>query len=84
LVRNVDIPSKFYMYPRFLQLMINAQVGLVRDSLGWILHYLMGCWCHKQVHDDVADDIVDTDDKPTPPLPATTLPPQQELIPSSS
>nr|GEY17859.1 ribonuclease H-like domain-containing protein [Tanacetum cinerariifolium] len=27
LVKNVDSSSKFYMYPRFLQLMINAQVG---------------------------------------------------------
>nr|GEV53199.1 hypothetical protein [Tanacetum cinerariifolium] len=27
MVRNVDSPSKFLMYPRFLQLMINAQVG---------------------------------------------------------
>nr|GEX68243.1 putative ribonuclease H-like domain-containing protein [Tanacetum cinerariifolium] len=27
LVRNVDISTKFYMYPRFLQLMIRAQVG---------------------------------------------------------
>nr|GEV06384.1 ribonuclease H-like domain-containing protein [Tanacetum cinerariifolium] len=27
LVRNVDSSSKFYMYPRFLQLMIAAQVG---------------------------------------------------------
>nr|GEU70706.1 putative ribonuclease H-like domain-containing protein [Tanacetum cinerariifolium] len=27
LVRNVDSSSKLYMYPRFLQLMINAQVG---------------------------------------------------------
>nr|GEV04715.1 ribonuclease H-like domain-containing protein [Tanacetum cinerariifolium] len=26
MVRNVDIPSKFLMYPRFLQVMINAQV----------------------------------------------------------
>nr|GEX39974.1 putative ribonuclease H-like domain-containing protein [Tanacetum cinerariifolium] len=26
MVRNVDIPSKFCMYPRFLQVMINAQV----------------------------------------------------------
>nr|GEW75341.1 ribonuclease H-like domain-containing protein [Tanacetum cinerariifolium] len=26
LVRNVDSPSKFYMYPRFLQLMLNAQI----------------------------------------------------------
>nr|GEU53441.1 hypothetical protein [Tanacetum cinerariifolium] len=26
LVRNVDSPSKFYMYPRFLQLMNNAQI----------------------------------------------------------
>nr|GEU38144.1 hypothetical protein [Tanacetum cinerariifolium] len=27
LVRNVDSPSKFYMYPHFLQLMIRKQVG---------------------------------------------------------
>nr|GEW30749.1 hypothetical protein [Tanacetum cinerariifolium] len=27
LVRNVDSPSKFYMYPRFLKLMINAQTA---------------------------------------------------------
>nr|GEX05346.1 putative ribonuclease H-like domain-containing protein [Tanacetum cinerariifolium] len=27
LIRNVDSSSKFYMYPRFLQLMISAQVG---------------------------------------------------------
>nr|GEX22640.1 hypothetical protein [Tanacetum cinerariifolium] len=27
LVRNVDNPTKFYMYPRFLQLMIRKQVG---------------------------------------------------------
>nr|GEU32977.1 hypothetical protein [Tanacetum cinerariifolium] len=27
LVRNVDSSSKFYMYPRFLQLIIHAQVG---------------------------------------------------------
>nr|GEX50335.1 hypothetical protein [Tanacetum cinerariifolium] len=28
LVRSVDSSSKFYMYPRFLQLMISAQVGI--------------------------------------------------------
>nr|GEV90877.1 hypothetical protein [Tanacetum cinerariifolium] len=27
LVRNVDITTKFYMYPRFLQLIIRKQVG---------------------------------------------------------
>nr|GFB82893.1 hypothetical protein [Tanacetum cinerariifolium] len=27
LVRNVDSSTKFYMYPRFLQLMMRAQVG---------------------------------------------------------
>nr|GEV36840.1 hypothetical protein [Tanacetum cinerariifolium] len=27
LIRNVDSPSKFLMYPRFLQLMINAQIA---------------------------------------------------------
>nr|GEX17996.1 hypothetical protein [Tanacetum cinerariifolium] len=29
LVRNVDSSTKFYMYPRFLQLMIRAQVGML-------------------------------------------------------
>nr|GEV54693.1 putative ribonuclease H-like domain-containing protein [Tanacetum cinerariifolium] len=40
---------------------------------------------HDDVADDVVDDIVDADVKPTPPspTPATTPPPQQELIPSS-
>nr|GEW43813.1 hypothetical protein [Tanacetum cinerariifolium] len=28
-VRNVDSPTKFYMYPRFLQLMIRKQVSLI-------------------------------------------------------
>nr|GEY24185.1 hypothetical protein [Tanacetum cinerariifolium] len=42
LVRNVDSSSKFYMYLRFLQLMIAAQVGMMVPQ---------------QVNDDVVDDV---------------------------
>nr|GEU81419.1 putative ribonuclease H-like domain-containing protein [Tanacetum cinerariifolium] len=37
LMRNVDSSTKFYMYPRFLQLMIRAQVG---DLSSYITKYL--------------------------------------------
>nr|GEU79517.1 hypothetical protein [Tanacetum cinerariifolium] len=67
---NVDSPSKFYMYTRFLKLMINDQV--VHDDVA------------DNVADDVADVVADADAEPTPhsPTPATTPPYQQELIPS--
>nr|GFA29517.1 hypothetical protein [Tanacetum cinerariifolium] len=41
LVRNVDSPSKFYMYPRFLQLIINAQIAdLSSHNTKYISHAL--------------------------------------------
>nr|GEX21676.1 hypothetical protein [Tanacetum cinerariifolium] len=52
LVRNVDSSSKFYMYPRFLQLMIDAQQ--VNDEVA------------DDAADDVADVVVDAV-APTPP-----------------
>nr|GFB48644.1 hypothetical protein [Tanacetum cinerariifolium] len=70
LVRNVDSSSKFYMYPRFLQLMINAQQ--VHDDAA------------DAVADDVADDVADAEPTPPSPTPATTPPTQQELIPLPS
>nr|GEU60595.1 copia protein [Tanacetum cinerariifolium] len=113
---NVDSPSKFYMYPRFLQLMINAQiVDLSSHTTKYQSHALTqkvfanmrrvgkgfsgvdtplfdGMLVPQQVQDDVAATAEDEDAvneisvEPTPlsPTPATTLPPQQELIPSSS
>nr|GFB43329.1 hypothetical protein [Tanacetum cinerariifolium] len=33
LVRNVDSPTKFYMYPHFLQLMIRKQVGALSTHI---------------------------------------------------
>nr|GEY85211.1 hypothetical protein [Tanacetum cinerariifolium] len=44
LVRNVDSPSKFYMYPRFLQLMIRKQVG---DLLTHTTKYTSPALIHK-------------------------------------
>nr|GEX59177.1 hypothetical protein [Tanacetum cinerariifolium] len=80
LVRNVDSSSKFYMYPRFLQLIIRAQVETPLFE---------GMLVSQQAADDVAnvavanvDDVVVEDaDKPTPSSP--TPPPPQEL-PSTS
>nr|GEX48483.1 putative ribonuclease H-like domain-containing protein [Tanacetum cinerariifolium] len=91
LVRNVDSSSKFYMYPRFLQLMIAAQVG---DLSSHTTKYISPTLTQKQAADDVADVVVDdaaadvddvvadVDVEPTPPspIPTTTPPlPQQEV-----
>nr|GFA85722.1 hypothetical protein [Tanacetum cinerariifolium]GFA88273.1 hypothetical protein [Tanacetum cinerariifolium] len=72
LVRNVDSPSKFYMYLRFLQLMINAQIANLSSHN---TKYTSPALIQKQVHDDV-DDAADDEDvaneisvKPTPPSP---------------
>nr|GEV01613.1 hypothetical protein [Tanacetum cinerariifolium] len=85
LVRNVDSPSKFYMYPRFLQLMIRAQVG---DLSSRTIKYSSPALTQKQAaadvddvvaDDDAADDVLIANAEPTPPSP----PPSQEL-PSTS
>nr|GEY58978.1 uncharacterized mitochondrial protein AtMg00810-like [Tanacetum cinerariifolium] len=52
LVRNVDSSSKFYMYPRFLQVM---------DFLGWIHHLFESMLVPQQVDDVVADDVAADD-----------------------
>nr|GEX71963.1 ribonuclease H-like domain-containing protein [Tanacetum cinerariifolium] len=88
LVRNVDSSSNFYMYPRFLQLIICAQVG---DLSSHTTKYSSHALTQKQVVDAIVDDDVAADDvpaanaEPTPPspTPATTPPPPQEL-PSTS
>nr|GEU94845.1 hypothetical protein [Tanacetum cinerariifolium] len=116
LVRNVDSPSKFYMYPRFLQLMINAQIAdlsshntkytsptltqkvfanmrrVGKGFSGVDTLLFDGMLVPQQVQNDVVDAAEDGDAaneisaEPTPPspTPATTPPPQQELIPSPS
>nr|GEY52255.1 hypothetical protein [Tanacetum cinerariifolium] len=92
LVMNVDSSSKFYMYPRFLQLMIRAQVGKGFSRVETPL--FDGVIVAQQV-DDVADEVVagvDVDDVPTvdakPTLPSptpTTQPPPPSLeLPSTS
>nr|GEX03880.1 hypothetical protein [Tanacetum cinerariifolium] len=95
LVRNVDSSSKFYMYLRFLQLMISAQVG---DLSSHTTKYTSFALTKKQAVDDVndvvADDVI-VDDiadvvahaaaEPTSPSPTpTTTPlPSQELLSTS-
>nr|GFB18699.1 hypothetical protein [Tanacetum cinerariifolium] len=91
LVRNVDSSLKFYMYPRFLQLMIRAQVG---DFSSHTTKYSSPALTQKQaaadvddvVNDDVtADDVLAADAKPTPPSPLLTPPPPpQRELPSTS
>nr|GEW14533.1 hypothetical protein [Tanacetum cinerariifolium] len=87
LVRNVDSPSKFLMYPRFLQVMINAQVD---DLSSHNTKYTSPALIHKVfanmrriVQEDEDDNKVSA--APTLPLPKPTTtqpPPQQEPIPS--
>nr|GFA45278.1 hypothetical protein [Tanacetum cinerariifolium] len=82
LVRNVDSPSK-YMYPRLLQLILNAQIANISS---YNTKYISHALTQKQVQDDI--DVAAKDEdviEPTLPTPATTPPPPpQELIPSSS
>nr|GEV64316.1 hypothetical protein [Tanacetum cinerariifolium] len=59
LVRNVDSSSKFYMYPRFLQLIIGAQVG---DLTFHTTKYPSPVLTQKQAADDVADVVADVAD----------------------
>nr|GEW51230.1 putative ribonuclease H-like domain-containing protein [Tanacetum cinerariifolium] len=87
LVRNVDSSFKFYMYPRFLQLIIHAQVG---DLSSHTKKYSSPALTQKVFSNMrrlliAADDVPAADVEPTPPLPtpAITPPPSQEL-PSTS
>nr|GEY53296.1 hypothetical protein [Tanacetum cinerariifolium] len=75
LVRNVDSSSKFYMYPRFLQLMINDQVG---DLSSHTTKYTSPTLTQK-----VFANMRRVEPTLPSSIPATTPPPsQQELISS--
>nr|GEV94042.1 hypothetical protein [Tanacetum cinerariifolium] len=90
LVRNVDSSTKFYLYPRFLQLMIRPQVG---DLSSHAIKYSSLTLTQKQA-DDVADEGaagVDVDAVPTivepskpSPTPTTQPPPSSQELPSTS
>nr|GEX16531.1 synaptobrevin, longin-like domain protein [Tanacetum cinerariifolium] len=91
LVRNMDSSSKFYMYPRFLQLMINSQIV---DLTSHTTKYHSPTLTQKDnidAVDDVADDVAnvadvaDADAEPTPPssTPAITPPPSQQEVAST-
>nr|GEY95099.1 hypothetical protein [Tanacetum cinerariifolium] len=65
LVRNVDSPTKFYMYPRFLQLMIRKQVD---DLSSHSTKYTSPALTQKEVGED--DDEVHVEDVNVDDVPA--------------
>nr|GEY50161.1 hypothetical protein [Tanacetum cinerariifolium] len=77
LVRNVDNPTKFYMYPRFLQLIIRKQVGKGFSGVEIPLF-----------EDDSAThgEVPTVIEEPSMPSPTPTTPPPQQPqdIPSTS
>nr|GEV54621.1 retrovirus-related Pol polyprotein from transposon TNT 1-94 [Tanacetum cinerariifolium] len=79
MVRNVDSPSKFLMYQRFLQVMINAQIDLSSHTTKYTSPTLTQKAATEEEDND--DDEVSA----TPTLPSPTherSPPAQEPIPS--
>nr|GEU78177.1 hypothetical protein [Tanacetum cinerariifolium] len=91
LVRNVDNPTKFYMYPCFLQLMIRKQVG---DLSTHTIKYTSPALTQKvftnikRVGDVSATngEVPTTDEEPSIPSPTPPTPPPQpsQDIPSTS
>nr|GEY67856.1 hypothetical protein [Tanacetum cinerariifolium] len=91
LVRNVDSSSKFYMYPRFLQLMIATQVGDLTSHTTKYTSPALNQKVFANMRRVVADDVIADDvayvvvraaAEPTPPSPTHTTtppPPQQEV-----
>nr|GEX97279.1 hypothetical protein [Tanacetum cinerariifolium] len=98
--RNVDSTSKFYMYPRFIQLLIRNQLGKEFSSIktplfeGMLVARVIkeGSDAEKQVQDNVddaaaqgANTVVQGDDVHEPSIPSLTPPPQQSQdLPSKS
>nr|GEV41678.1 reverse transcriptase domain-containing protein [Tanacetum cinerariifolium] len=86
MVQNVDSPSKFLMYPQFLQVLINAQV----DDLSSHNTKYTSLALTQKVFANMRRIVEEDEDNevsaaPTPPLPTlatTPPPPQQEPIPS--
>nr|GEU75820.1 putative ribonuclease H-like domain-containing protein [Tanacetum cinerariifolium] len=73
MVRNIDSPSKFLMYPRFLQVIINTQVD---DLSSYNTKYSSPALTHK------AAEEVEVPNAPTPPSPTNApSPPSQDHIP---
>nr|GFC16243.1 hypothetical protein [Tanacetum cinerariifolium] len=91
LVCNVNSSSKFYMYPRFIQLIIQAQVV---DLSSHTTHYISLALTQKVpaqdvvVQENVTKEIADDVAQPTSPLPPSpvipSLPPHQSPRPPQS
>nr|GEV52704.1 hypothetical protein [Tanacetum cinerariifolium] len=92
LVRNVDSSTKFYMYLRFLQLMIEHRVGkgfsMVDTPLfeGMIVAQQINDVADEGVASVVVNDVLATADEPSipSPTPTTQPPPQLQKLPSTS
>nr|GEY60577.1 hypothetical protein [Tanacetum cinerariifolium] len=87
LVRNVDSPLKFYMYLRFLQLMINAQIvdlsSHTTKHTSPALTQKVFANMRRVEYEDATNEI-SAEPTPPSPTPATPPPPQQDIIPSPS
>nr|GEX72739.1 hypothetical protein [Tanacetum cinerariifolium] len=98
LVRNVDSSSKFYMYPRFIQVIIQNQLGVETPLFEGMLvagELKEQGDAEEQVQDDVDDNVAqgddiavsgdDIQDQSIPSHIPPTLPPQQSQdLPSTS
>nr|GEY51286.1 hypothetical protein [Tanacetum cinerariifolium] len=89
IVRNMDSSTKFYMYVRFLQLMIRAQVG---DLSSHSTKYSSPALTQKQANDVADKGAADVDAVPAAidepfipsPTPTTQPPPPSQDLPSTS
>nr|GEW83611.1 putative ribonuclease H-like domain-containing protein [Tanacetum cinerariifolium] len=86
MVRNVDSPTKFLMYPWFLQVIINAQVDDLSSHNNQVETPLFATMLvQPQPLAAVEEDEVEVPNAPTPPSPTTTSsPPPQDPIPTPS
>nr|GFC94840.1 hypothetical protein [Tanacetum cinerariifolium] len=77
LIRNVDSSSKFYMYPRFIQLIIQNQIG---DLSTHTTRYISPVLTQKEsVAEDVANEAI-----PSTPTPLILPSPPSHDFPSTS
>nr|GFB45376.1 xylulose kinase-1 [Tanacetum cinerariifolium] len=82
LVRNVDSPLKFYMYPRFLQLIIRKQVAEEGDADENVENVNVG----DDAKGDVSaahDEVPSADEEPSIPTPTPTPQPSQDILSTS-
>nr|GEZ52611.1 copia protein [Tanacetum cinerariifolium]GEZ53609.1 copia protein [Tanacetum cinerariifolium] len=80
MVRNVDSPTKFLMYPRFLQVIINAQVD---DLSSYTNQYTSPALTQKAAEEEDDVEVPAANTPPSPIIEPTSIPPQAQPVPSS-